>query len=72
MVFRGENSLIQRETVEPNYIDVPEGIVNKELDLDGSHSDKDLVVERGSSKSNNNGKTHITRHIFELKFTALY
>nr|CAH0107462.1 unnamed protein product [Daphnia galeata] len=56
VVFRGENSLIQRKTVEPNYIDVPKGIglVNKELDLDGSHSDKDLVVERGSSKSNNN------------------
>ena len=64
MVFRGKNSLIQRKTVEPNDIDVPEGIVNKDLDLDGSHSDKDLVVERGSSKSNNKGKTHITRHIF--------
>ena len=64
VVFRGENSLFQRKTVEPNGIDVPKGIVKKNLDLDGSHSDKDLVVERGSFKSNNKGKTHITRHIF--------
>ena len=59
-----------KETVEPNDIDVPEGIVNKELDVNGSHSDKDRVVERGSSKSNNKGKTHISRHISELKFLA--
>ena len=65
-------SLIQRKTVEPNDIDIPEGIVNKELDVNGSHSDKDHVVERGSSKSNNKGKTLISRHISELKFTALY
>ena len=64
MVFRRENRVIQGKTVEPNDIDVPKGIVKKNLDLDGSHSDKDLVVERGSFKSNNKGKTHITRHIF--------
>ena len=69
MVFRGKNSLIQRKTVEPNDIDVPEGIVNKELDVNGSHSDKDHVVERGSSKSNNKGKTHMCS-VSELKFLA--
>ncbi len=72
MVFRGKNSLIQRKPVEPNDIDDPEGIINKELNVDGSHSDKDLFVEHGSSKSNNKDKTHISRHISELKFTALY